>query len=124
MAQAYHRRVDVDVGISGAGENFGLPDLACHFCGGSATLGPPYGTAAKHQVGWNKRSGSTDPPSVALYGGSAALDPPYGSATKHHVRWNKQSGSTDPPSVASCGGSAALDPPYGTFGDPHLKYVA
>jgi len=47
--------------------------------------------------GWNKRSGSTNPPDVLLCGGSAALDPPYGTAAKHHVGWNKQSGSTDHP---------------------------
>jgi len=59
-------------------------------------LDPPYGTAAKHPVGWNKQSGSTTPLDVLLCGGSATLDPPY-ETIKHPVGWNKQSGSTTPP---------------------------
>ncbi len=82
-----------------------MPIFSPYASGYWATIAPStrpaqtnyYGTATKHQVGWNKRSGSTDPPSVALYGGSTALDPPYGTATKHQVGWNKQGGSTKPP---------------------------
>jgi len=67
--------------------------------------------ATKRQVGWNKRSGSTDPPDVLLCGGSATLDPPYGTAWDMTPRSSfraQRSGNPEPGTQRLVGGMRGL----------------